>query len=369
MILQIPHELRGMGQIFLIPHIEETNMPAIVVSQFTASIISGPKKGSSPMKIRDKSRLFSLIINIMIILAIPGYSQEADNRWLYVTASKDETQVYQDRIYNELPNGNRTIWEKFLDKTGFYTLQLSEYNCKQRKARILEVYRYNPQGNVVLSGDGSTEWRTPIPDSVGEASYENVCSIENHAPTAPPTNYRRERQATPYSPKGDIGVDYGIVTSARANLREGPGTDYAAFLGIPKGDMVALLGGGDDSGWYETIHVKSNTEGFIHGSTISVYLTQNPKPPMTIQGYYAGGSGNPAVDVNNDTSKVMTLKMNEIRYVFSPGETRTLTLAPGRYLFHASAPNVIPDFGDQDFQTGHKYKWRFYIVTTRVRRR
>jgi hypothetical protein len=137
--------------------------------------------------------------------------------------------------------------------------------------------------------------------------------------------------------------------------------------------MVVLL---DDAGyldldgvsysrWYKVIHVKSNREGFIHESTVSIYPTQNRKSPLTIQGYYSGGNTNPSIEVNNDTPKVMTLKMNETRYVFSPQETKTITLTPGKYNFYASSPNVIPDFGEQDFQTGYKYTWRFYIVTRR----
>jgi hypothetical protein len=285
-----------------------------------------------------------------------------------VAESVGGTKFYLDNTYKVLPSGNKVIWENQISKNGAYYLILGEYDCNQARWRRLEVLNYDSQSNLknsVKINDGELPWETIVPESVGEAKYRKVCSIKSFAPAAPPTSYRPEKQVASPTAKDDIGVDYGIVTSVRANLREGPGTDYATVLGIPKGDMVVLLDGGDDSGWYNVIHVKSNSEGFIHESTISVYLTQNPKPPMTIQGYYAGGSGSPSVDVNNDTSKVMTLKMNETKYVFSPGEIKTLTLTPGRYLFHASAPNVIPDFGDQDFQTGHKYTWRFYIVTRR----
>lgn len=52
------------------------------------------------------------------------------------------------------------------------------------------------------------------------------------------------------------------------------------------------------------------------------------------------------------------------RYTFAPQETKTVYLTPRKYKFHASAAGVIPDFGEQTFQSGYRYTWRFDIVTT-----
>jgi hypothetical protein len=134
---------------------------------------------------------------------------------------------------------------------------------------------------------------------------------------------------------------------------------------IPKGDLVVLLGQGTVGGWFNVIHVKSNQEGWIHTSVILAYYTKNRKPNLTIPGRNTNNYKSPALEVKNDSDKTMTLKLGEVRYVFYPRESKTVTLIPGRYSFHASAPNVIPDFGEQNFESGYIYTWRFYIVTVR----
>lgn len=69
--------------------------------------------------------------------------------------------------------------------------------------------------------------------------------------------------------------------------------------------------------------------------------------------------------MKNDSDKTMTLKLGDRQYVFSPRESKTIPMSAVRYRFHASAPNVLPDFGDQYFEVGYIYSWRFYIITVR----
>lgn len=159
----------------------------------------------------------------------------------------------------------------------------------------------------------------------------------------------------------DIGVDYVVVTSLRVNLREAPDVRSRVLLTVPQGDLLVMLKAVAFTSWYNVIHVKTNQEGWVHASTVTVRRTQNQKPKITIPGTEISGHGNPSLAVTNETELALTLKIGEVRWVFSPKETKTIELVPGQYGFFASAPGVIPDFGDQLFQSGYGYTWRFYI--------
>lgn len=310
---------------------------------------------------------FGLVIIACLLIVRSVQAQATDNRWVYIVAGDNGTKVYLENTYKELSNGNKVIWAKYINKDGTYHLHLMEYDCKQGKQRTTEFIAYNRTGTVADSQTYSyAKWETPVPDSIGEALFDEVCEVKRRSlPSAPPPSYRtpEPKQNTPERP--DIGVDYAVVTATRANLREDADVNSSAIIEIPKGDLVVLLDRSPVASWYNVIHVKSNQEGWIHSSTILTYYTKNRKPSLTISGRSTGSYKNPTLEVKNDSDKTMTLKLGETRYVFSPQESKTIPLTSGRYSFHASAPNVIPDFGEQNFELGYIYTWRFYIVTVR----
>jgi cytoskeletal protein RodZ len=162
----------------------------------------------------------------------------------------------------------------------------------------------------------------------------------------------------------DLGVDYAVVTSLRVNLREAPDAAARVLLTAPKGAMLVLLQSPTETTWYNVIDVKTNQEGWVNASAVKINHTQNRKPDLRIPGTRTASSGDPSLEVKNDSSETLTLKVGDRRYSFSPKESQTIHLPPGEYKYFASAPGVIPDFGDQLFQAGYEYRWRFYIVTT-----
>jgi len=160
----------------------------------------------------------------------------------------------------------------------------------------------------------------------------------------------------------DLGVDYAVVTVSYANLRDTPSITSNPLLKLARGDILVILGSALSDTWYNVIHVESGQEGWIHSSTVEVNYTQNRKPLVQIPRTATGSSKNPALEVTNDTNRILTLKIEDTRYTFAPHEKQTLNLAPGHYKFIASAPAVIPDFGEESLETGYSYSWRFYIM-------
>jgi hypothetical protein len=203
--------------------------------------------------------------------------------------------------------------------------------------------------------------RQPQQLPIGELLAQEEVS-EHRAPKA---EYRAPKTRKSASERNDIGVDYAIVTAERGYLRKNADLSSTVLLEVPKGDLLVLLNTAPDGSWHNVLHVKTNQEGWIHRNAVAAYYTKNPKPKLTIPGRDTGSLKNPSLEVKNDSNKELTLKIGETRYVFYSQETKTIQITPGKYSFYASAPSVIPDFGEENFQAGYVYTWRFYIVTTR----
>lgn len=323
-------------------------------------------KKAARRPVLGKASYFAIPLALLLVTGTFVFSQESGGRWIYVTSSTAGIKFYLDSTYKELDYGIKSIWQKQVKIDGTQDLILSENDCARGKRRLTEYLSYDKEGNVLQSDSlpSSEIWVTPAPDTVDESLLTKICKTRS-SPTPPPVTPGHNSTETKRQIREpeDIGVDHAIVTAIRANLRERPDITSATIREIPKGDLLVLLNPYPSGSWYNVIHVGSNQEGWIHSNTVSVKYTKNRKPDLVISGRDTGSLGNPVLEIKNDTEKTMTLKLGDGRYVFSPHESKNIHLSPARYRFHASAPNVIPDFGDQVFELGHIYNWRFYIVT------
>jgi len=180
--------------------------------------------------------------------------------------------------------------------------------------------------------------------------------------TLSPTGYTQNRRD---ASEEDPGVDIAVVIATRANLRDGPGTSSSVLREVNRGEMLALANRTPVGPWYNVIHIKSSTEGWINGNTIRIKYTERKKAGPVFEERQTGTSDDPSIKVTNDSDSVLYLKVEgDDRIVISPHATRKMTKRPGTYSFYASSAGVIPAFGQHDFRTGIIYEWTFYIVTT-----
>jgi len=118
-----------------------------------------------------------------------------------------------------------------------------------------------------------------------------------------------------------------------------------------------------ENDFYSIIDIASNKEGFVHKS----YVTIGKQLPESEGGLFTPSgstdSENPEVEIFNNTNRTMTLKLNSESHIFKPKEKRSLTLSPSTYSFIASAPGVIPNYGNETLEGNTRYSWEFYIVT------
>lgn len=154
----------------------------------------------------------------------------------------------------------------------------------------------------------------------------------------------------------------GRVTK-QVNFREGPGTEYKIIKPLQQGAQVFIISSNPENDFYNIIDIESNKEGYVHKSYITI---ESEVPRNTVGIFSPNGTTstyNAEIEIYNNTSKVLTLRLNKELFTFRPKEKRILNIAPGSYDYIASAPFVIPDHGRESVSSNSAYTWEFYIVT------
>jgi hypothetical protein len=106
----------------------------------------------------------------------------------------------------------------------------------------------------------------------------------------------------------------GVVTEA-SNLVSGPGIDTLVITVLAKGMILFVDSATEENNFYNVIDITSGTEGWIAKSLIKLMgeLPENPKGKMFTP---SGKTLNVLSEVliRNDTSKVLSLVLNEEKY-------------------------------------------------------
>lgn len=151
--------------------------------------------------------------------------------------------------------------------------------------------------------------------------------------------------------------------SKQVNFREGPGVEYPVIKVLKQGAQVFIFSTYLSNEFYKVIDIETNKEGFIHKEFI---IIGKPLPKNTEGIFNPSGSTdsyNAVVEIFNNTSKKLTLRLNNEVHTFQAKEKKKISLEPGSYDYIASAPAVIPDYGSENLKNNVSYTWEFYIVT------
>lgn len=155
----------------------------------------------------------------------------------------------------------------------------------------------------------------------------------------------------------------GWVTT-QVNFRQGPGKDYEIISSLQPGTQIFIVSLDVENDFYNVIDIATDKEGYIHKSFIKIgqEVEANKQGMFTPSGETS--DYNPEIEIFNNTSRTLTLKLNDLVYSFQPEEKRKITIPPARYNFRASAPGVIPNIGSENLVSNMGYTWEFYIVTS-----
>ena len=157
-----------------------------------------------------------------------------------------------------------------------------------------------------------------------------------------------------------FGQSYlGWVTQA-ANLRSGPGTNYDILKTLPARTQIFVFSATAENDFYKVKDIASDVDGYVSRSLVELgEVLEEYNDVFQREGRTSGT--NPQLRIYNNTSRTLTLTLNNEKYVFSPQETKAITVIAGRYRYMASSPGVIPYFGNSDLVNNTSYSWTFYI--------
>jgi|GEM_PF-5777882 len=190
-------------------------------------------------------------------------------------------------------------------------------------------------------------------------------------------------------------VDQVILSKSMVMLMKEPGSKSPVLMKLSKKDFIVLLDRDpinvnyvavytkanasfdtlqkeevrfgntkiNDGNWYNVIHVKTGEEGWVRENDVKIKyaverkqikLFETEKDPLLI---------NPEILIINNANKDLKLKVGEKIYVINKQSQKTVNIESGTYKYHASAPEVIPCFGEQTFEGGNRYWWKFWIAS------
>ncbi|MBN1964456.1 MAG: SH3 domain-containing protein [Anaerolineae bacterium] len=124
---------------------------------------------------------------------------------------------------------------------------------------------------------------TPVPSSTPSATLTVTSSATPISPTPSDT-------PTPTATPPTVGQ---VSSQSQAvNLREGPGTAFAAIEGVPNNSEVIILATDESEAWYN-VRLESGTEGWISATLVYVQPSPTPLPTNTVPGVVLEVSGTP----------------------------------------------------------------------------
>lgn len=199
-------------------------------------------------------------------------------------------------------------------------------------------------------------------------------------------------------PDKDIGADLVVVTAVKSNLRDFASTNSKVITTFPKETRLILVTRNESEGFYEVANIYTLEKGWMHKSTIQIFLTnlkgacpnssESYVPPPVVRvpkpisktivpkgngdsvftEEYVGGNSEPTLEIENRTVKTLTFNIGGVSYYISSGKTQTINLEPGTYSYTVTAPGVRDYNGTDGFGKNYRYTWAFTIVTRTVPR-
>jgi hypothetical protein len=162
-----------------------------------------------------------------------------------------------------------------------------------------------------------------------------------------------------------FGQSYIGVVTKRVNFRKGPSIENEVLFSLKPGAQIFIISTEIENDFYNIIDIATNREGYVHKSFVKLVkmISLSDKGIFSPSGKTETYESE--IEIFNNTSLTLTLKLNTEIYTFSPKEKRSLTLSPGTYNYRASAPGVIPNIGIEDMESNMGYTWQFYIITKR----
>jgi len=201
---------------------------------------------------------FSLILIpfgiVLLINQNPALAQQS-NRWQFIGRNDNGSRSYLEKSNKSETGDRKQTWSKEVYSDGSYKITLIDWQCRERRFRILEATNYAPSGEYV-DKEGSYPWSTVVPDSVSENYYKVVCISPGKTPTTESNASRRKTIAQ--------------IIAPNANIRESPTANGRVVQTVEKGAQLFLTDADPKGSWYQVFIPDTNETGWLHGNTIKL---------------------------------------------------------------------------------------------------
>lgn len=187
------------------------------------------------------------------LLNHPVFSQQ--NRWQFIGRNDNGSTSYLEKSNPKEVGGKKQTWSKEVYSDGSYKITLIDWQCRERRFRVLEATNYAPSGEYV-DKEGSSAWSTVVPDSVSESYYKVVCLSTGNTPALKSNTSSKKMVAQ-------------IITD-NANVREAPFANSPVIQTFEKGARLFLADNEPTGVWYQVFIPDTNETGWLNGNTIKL---------------------------------------------------------------------------------------------------
>jgi hypothetical protein len=195
---------------------------------------------------------FSLLLyGFTICLYSSAFAQ--DNRWVFIDVDVNGSRFYLDKNSRTTIGDRVRVWDRSVYSDGSYRINLSEWQCSQKRFFFVDVSIYSETGSFIRKDKG-TGWINVVPDAISESMYEAVCS-----------NSSEKKNKTISSSK-----KIAEIIVEKANIRTEPNTDSRVIRQAKTGERFVLAEEESSNGWYQIILSQTNELAWIHGSNIKL---------------------------------------------------------------------------------------------------
>lgn len=197
-----------------------------------------------PEKRRKSMSLFFCVFCLFAFLtSVAAQTQE----WFYIARS-EEGRFYVKRKIDQLPDGNRAMWMKLASDKGFERISYAEWDCKNRRFRLLQTSSYTADGRAIEHLK-NLDWAFVTPETTGENLFEEACGTPRE-------------------------IKYAVFILREVKLRGEPNINGQIYRTAKRNEKFPLTPFDPVGAWYHIYDPKTLIEYWVHGNGIKI-VTDN----------------------------------------------------------------------------------------------
>lgn len=184
---------------------------------------------------------------------------------------------------------------------------------------------------------------------------------------ATPVKTRRAEEIIDSTASINVGFNPFLAkTISAANFRTAPSTTSSHIIKkLPLGTQLYVVSRTQINNFYKVIDIESAKIGWVsiellkETEKVNINSSQAFTETGTTMDYRS------SIEITNKSSLSIILIVDNETFTLEPHSTEIISVIPSKSYYIATAPNVVPASGFQNFESYHSYKWQFWVETKR----